>query len=204
MKCGVLERSVWLLFRGSFQRNLSLFHIPQKERKIVMRMANEKYREIIAFIPPFEKNDILRVNIISAAQLASVYLCLKNKPSVELMKEYYEQSMNAVMGRFMRPSNSFSEKYIRKLKSDAQKSQKATNPYTWRYTVEPGANSKSIDAIFDRCGICVLMKELGIPELTNAMCAYDYAMAKLNGTIFTREYTLATGGAVCDCHYRKK
>lgn len=60
------------------------------------------------------------------------------------------------------------------------------------------------DAIFDRCGIWHMMKELGIPEATPALCRYDYGMAKETNTIFTREQTLAGGGSVCDCHYKKK
>lgn len=60
------------------------------------------------------------------------------------------------------------------------------------------------NAIFDKCGIYELMKTLGISEITPAMCAYDYGMAKLTGSEFTRKYTLASGGPVCDCHYKKK
>ncbi|HWR18757.1 MAG TPA: L-2-amino-thiazoline-4-carboxylic acid hydrolase, partial [Clostridia bacterium] len=62
----------------------------------------------------------------------------------------------------------------------------------------------SYDMLFDKCGIYNLMKDLGISEITPAMCAYDYSMAKITNTVFTREYTLASGGPVCDCHYQKK
>ncbi|BAK98679.1 hypothetical protein OBV_14810 [Oscillibacter valericigenes Sjm18-20] len=31
------------------------------------------------------------------------------------------------------------------------------------------------------------------------MCTYDYDMAEQGGTVFTRQYTLASGGTYCDC-----
>lgn len=67
-----------------------------------------------------------------------------------------------------------------------------------------GPTVESFDAIFDQCGISHMMNQLGIPEATPALCRYDYGMAKLTNTVFTREQTLAGGGSVCDCHYQKK
>ena len=56
-------------------------------------------------------------------------------------------------------------------------------------------------AVFYTCGICTLMNKLGLSEYIPAMCAYDYDIAEMNNTKFTREFTLATGGPYCDCHY---
>lgn len=86
----------------------------------------------------------------------------------------------------------------------AAKSQLSSNPYTWRFKVHEGSTVESFDAIFDKCGIWHMMNQLGIPEATPALCRYDYGMAKLTNTVFTREQTLAGGGSVCDCHYQKK
>ena len=58
---------------------------------------------------------------------------------------------------------------------------------------------------FTRCGICVLMKELGLYDLTPALCHLDYTMSEAGGvTNFVRQYTLASGGPYCDCGYKKK
>ena len=48
------------------------------------------------------------------------------------------------------------------------------------------------------------MTELGLKEYISAMCTLDYDMAALNNTEFSREYTLASGGKYCDCHYNHK
>lgn len=149
---------------------------------------------------------MLLINLLSASTFASIYLSLQNKPTIEQLTEYYETSMNDCFATkiVLKHNNNFSEKHQNNLNINALKSQKATNPFTWRYKFIRGENLDSFDAVFDKCGIYELMKTLGIPEITPAMCAYDYGMAKLTGTVFTRKYTLAGGGPVCDCHYKKK
>ena len=47
-----------------------------------------------------------------------------------------------------------------------------------------------------------LMKELGLYDLTPALCRLDYTMSEAGGvTDFVRQYTLASGGPYCDCGY---
>ena len=54
-------------------------------------------------------------------------------------------------------------------------------------------------------GMWVLMKELGLYDLTPALCHLDYTMSEAGGvTDFVRQYTLASGGLYCDCGYKKK
>ena len=51
----------------------------------------------------------------------------------------------------------------------------------------------------------VLMKELGLYDLTPALCHLDYTMSEAGAsTNFVRQYTLASGGPYCDCGYKKK
>ena len=54
-------------------------------------------------------------------------------------------------------------------------------------------------------GMWMLMQELGLYNLTPAMCHLDYTMSEAGGvTEFVRQYTLASGGPYCDCGYKKK
>ena len=54
-------------------------------------------------------------------------------------------------------------------------------------------------------GMWVLMKKLGLYDLTPALCRLDYTMSEAGGvTNFVRQYTLASGGHYCDCGYKKK
>ena len=48
-------------------------------------------------------------------------------------------------------------------------------------------------------------RELGLSELTPAMCRLDYTMSEAGGAdTFIRTYTLASGGPYCDCGYKKR
>ena len=79
------------------------------------------------------------------------------------------------------------------------------NPYSWNMELLPYADGSGYEARFSKCGICTLMKELGLFECVPAMCRLDYAMSKAGGaSIFVRTYTLASGGPYCDCGYKKK
>ena len=97
-----------------------------------------------------------------------------------------------------------SKKGREKLKEQAKRSEKNTNPYSWKFSVEDGRTLNQYSAYFYTCGICSLMAKLGLKEYIPAMCTLDYDMAAMNDTIFTRECTLAEGDKYCDCHYDHK
>ena len=79
------------------------------------------------------------------------------------------------------------------------------NPYSWNMDFYEYPNGSGYEGRFTRCGICVLMKELGLYDLTPALCRLDYTMSEAGGvTDFVRQYTLASGGPYCDCGYKKK
>lgn len=204
MKIGILEKTMWTVFRPTFQKNTSIIGV--EDSKSLMKKAKIKYYEILKDIPEYGENDVLLINLIGAAMYAAVYISLEKKPTIDQLSEYYEIAMNSniVMKIFLKSSDYYSKKYQNSLKKSAEKSQKSSNPYTWRFKVIQGDTLESFDAIFDKCGIWHMMNQLGIPEATPDLCRYDYAMAKLTNTVFTREQTLAGGGTMCDCHYQKK
>ena len=204
MKYGFLPRAMWLVFRGSFQKQLSF--LTQQNSGMLIRKAKKSYRTILNTIPKFDRDDRFLVNILSASMLAAVYLNLPKKPVLSVMTNYYHNAMtqNAVMKIFLNRSDHYTAISQAKLKWEADASQKRANPYTWKFRYESGKNLNSFTAYFDTCGICCLFRKLGIAEIIPAMCTYDYDMAELGGTVFTRQYTLAGGGPYCDCHYCKK
>ena len=79
------------------------------------------------------------------------------------------------------------------------------NPYSWNMDFYPYEDGSGYEARFTKCGICTLMKELGLYDHVPAMCRLDYTMSDMDGaTTFVREYTLASGGPYCDCGYIKR
>ena len=79
------------------------------------------------------------------------------------------------------------------------------NPYSWNMELYPYPDGSGYEARFTRCGICALMKKLGLYDLTPALCRLDYTMSEAGGaSVFVRQYTLASGGPYCDCGYKKR
>ena len=78
-------------------------------------------------------------------------------------------------------------------------------PYSWNMELYEYPDDSGYEGRFTKCGICVLMKKLGLYDLTPALCRLDYTMSEAGGvTDFVRQYTLASGGPYCDCGYKKK
>ena len=210
MKYAGMPMGMWILFRRSFRNHL---------------VAQPKYREIIAKLPEFEKADRFKMNIVNCAMLSAFVRSMKERPSLEKLTEYYAKAMMTGPMRWfcrMMGKKKFSEQDVQGMKATAAlkaadrnpySGMKATaalnaadrNPYSWNMEFLPYADGSGYEARFSRCGICTLMKELGLYDLVPAMCHLDYTMAEAGGACdFVRKYTLASGGSYCDCGYKKK
>ncbi|MBR4164329.1 MAG: L-2-amino-thiazoline-4-carboxylic acid hydrolase [Solobacterium sp.] len=209
MKYAGMPIGMWMLFGTSFEKNLVsvLQYTPQRAKEI-KKDAEKRYREIIRNLPEFEKEDSFTMNIVNCALFSAFYLNLDRKPSLEDMTQYYKQSMmTKPMHWFCKMSgkNKFTQKDIEGMKKTAAFKAADRNPYSWNMDFYPYENNEGYEARFTKCGICTLMKELGIQEIIPAMCRLDYTMSEAGGTSdFVREYTLASGGPYCDCGYHKK
>ena len=209
MKYAGMPSGMWMLFAGSFRKNLtSVLKYDAETAGTITGRAKKRYREIIEKLPEFEKGDRFKMNIVNCAMLAAFYLNMPEKPSVDKMTEYYRDSMmTGVMKWFCRMSgkSKFSDKDIAGMKATAALKAADRNPYSWNMDYFPYEDGSGYEARFYRCGICTLMRELGIYEVVPAMCALDYAMTEAGETAdFVREFTLASGGPYCDCGYKKK
>lgn len=208
MKYSGMPFGMWLLFKKSFRKNLNIFNINKKESKIITKNAKSKYKEIIKKLPEFEKNDRFKMNIVSCAMFASFISNLKEKPTLEDVTNWYNESMmTKSMKWFCKKTGKkkFTNKDIDNMEKTANLKAADRNPYSWNMEFYLYDNNKGYEARFTKCGICHLLKEEGLFEFAPAMCRLDYTMADAGGVSdFKREYTIATGGAYCDCGYYKK
>ena len=199
---------MWLLFEKSFREQLIFVLGYDKDTaRSVSKKAKLKYKEIIHSLPLFERDDRFRVNIISCAMLGAFILSMPKRPDTEELTEYYEKAMmTKTMKLFCRISgkNKFSESDKQAMKETAAKKHADRNPYSWNMDYYEYADGSGYEARFTKCGICTLMKKLGLYEHTPALCHLDYAMSEAGGaSVFVRKYTLASGGPYCDCGYKK-
>ncbi len=209
MKYIGMPMGMWVLFRRSFREKMvSVLGYDERRAARITREAKPRYRKIIAKLPEFEKADRFKMNIVNCAMLSAFLLSMETMPPVEQLTEYYGQAMMIrPMKWFCRMSGKkkFSDKDIRGMKATAELKAADRNPYSWNMEFLPYPDGRGYEARFTKCGICTLMKELGLYEMVPAMCRLDYTMSEAGGVSdFVREYTLASGDPYCDCGYRKK
>jgi hypothetical protein len=209
MKYTGMPMGMWLLFHRSFREKMAgVLGFSEAAAAETEKKALPKYKEIIADLPEFEKADRFKMNIVNCAMLAAFYLNMEKKPDAKQMTEYYEKAMMiGPMRAFCRIAGKkkFSKKDIAGMKATAALNAADRNPYSWNMEFLPYTDGSGYEARFSRCGICTLMKDLGIAEIVPAMCHLDYAMSEAGGTTeFVRQYTLASGGPYCDCGYKKQ
>ena len=201
--------AMWALFAGSFRKQLTaVFGYDTDTAKAIARRAKGKYKGIIRKLPAFEKGDRFQLNIVNCAMLGAFILSMPDRPDVETLTEYYAKAMmTKPMRWFCRQSGKrkFTAKDIARMKATAARKAANRNPYSWNMDFYEYPDGSGYEGRFTRCGICVLMEQLGLSDLTPALCHLDYTMSEAGGaTSFVRQYTLASGGPYCDCGYRKK
>lgn len=209
MKYMGMPLGMWALFAGSFQKQLTAtFGYDVQTAKAITKHAKPKYQEIIRELPEFEKADRFKMNVVNTAMLGAFVLSMPERPDVEKLTEYYADAMMTKLMRwFCRKSGrkKFTEKNIAGMKSTAALKAADRNPYSWNMEFYEYPDGSGYEGRFTKCGICVLMKKLGLYDLTPALCHLDYTMSEAGGvTNFVREYTLASGDPYCDCGYHKK
>ena len=200
---------MWVLFAKSFRRQLSaVFDYDADTAKEITKKAKPKYKEIIRELPEFEKEDRFQMNLVNCALIGAFILSMPKRPDVKRLTDYYAKAMmTKPMKWFCRQSgkNKYSAKDIEAMKATARLKAADRNPYSWNMEFYEYPDGSGYEARFTKCGICVLMRKLGLYDLTPALCRLDYTMSEAGGgTEFVREYTLASGGPYCDCGYKRK
>ena len=210
MKYAGMPTGMWALFAGSFREQLTeVFGYDEDAARQIAKMAKPKYKEIIQGLPEFEKADRFKMNIVNCAMLGAFILSMPRRPEVGPLTEYYAKAMMTTkpMKWFCRKSgkSKYTAKDIAGMKATAALKAADRNPYSWNMDFYEYPDGSGYEGRFTKCGICVLMKKLGLYDLTPALCHLDYTMSEAGGaTDFVREYTLASGGPYCDCGYKRK
>ena len=128
---------MWVLFAASFRRQLTaVFGYDKAAAASITKASKSRYKEIIARLPEFEREDQFRLNIVGCAMLCAFILSMPQRPEVERLTDYYAKAMMTVPMRWfcrMSGKRKFSEENIAVMKAAAAlKPQTATRiPGTW-------------------------------------------------------------------------
>ena len=209
MKYTGMPMGMWALFVSSFQRLLSaVLGYDAGTAKKIMKKAKPKYRELLNKLPEFERGDQFKANIVNCAMFCAIILSMPQRPEVGTLTDFYAKAMMTTPMRWfcrMGGKVKYTRKDIARMRATASLKAADRNPYSWNMDLIEYPDGSGYEGRFTKCGICALTKELGLYDLTPAMCHLDYTMSEAGGaTNFVRQYTLAGGGPYCDCGYKKK
>ena len=93
---------MWLLFAGSFEKNLiTVLGYDTIMSISIKTKAKSTYREIIKSLPKYEKGDHFKTNIIECAMLAAFLLNMTDKPSLNETTQYFQSSIMTRISGFV-------------------------------------------------------------------------------------------------------
>ena len=146
MKYAGMPMGMWVLFAGSFQKQLTaVLGYDAATAKAITKKAKPQYRQIICRLPEFEKADRFKMNIVNCAMLGAFILSMPQRPEVDRLTDYYAKSMmTKPMQWFCRKSgkSKFTPKDIAAMKATA--ALKAAEDGSW-VILETQAKDKAID-----------------------------------------------------------
>ena len=94
MKYAGMPFGMWVLFAGSFQKQLTtVLGYDAANARAITKKAKPQYRQIIRRLPEFEKADRFKMNIVNCAMLGAFILSMPERPDVARLTEYYAKAM---------------------------------------------------------------------------------------------------------------
>ena len=123
MKYAGMPFGMWVLFSGSFQKQLTaVLGYDAATAKTITKKAKPQYRQIIRRLPEFEKADRFKMNLVNCAMIGAFILSMPQRPEVDRLTDYYAKSMmTKPMQWFCRKSgkSKFTPKDIAAMKATA-------------------------------------------------------------------------------------
>ena len=203
MKDGIVIKGMWLLMGSAMKASLPVLGV--RNPKAFWKESKKIYRREMDKLAEYGPNDILKINLAHAVMLSAVYEACDPKPDIDAMTKFYRELFlrQRIILAALKRMDMLKPSEVRRQSAIGERSQKATHPFTWQFTVRVEDENR-YTAVFTRCGIYDYLDSRGMAHIVPAMCAIDYLFGECSNHWFLRESTIATGGEVCDCRYVSK
>ena len=203
MKEGPIIFASWVLLKKSMLATLPILGVD--DPRAFYRKARAIYKREMTRLPEYGEGDVLKLNLAQAVMLGAIYETCDPKPDIDTLTHFYHDFLThpAILRRAIAKRDMLTPAEVQRQVDIGKRSQRATHPFTWQFTVKV-EDADRFTATFTRCGIYDYLKSRGMAHIVPAMCAIDFDMGEISNHLFLRNSTLATGGAVCDCHYVRK
>ena len=192
-----------MVYKKEMLKNMPL--LTRGKPESVYKRARGIYKRELGRLDEFGQYDVMKLNLAFGVMIYSLYESCEVKPDVSELRRFCRNVvLTPKLSRaFLGSMDMTSEKGIQNQVMNAQKSRNATHPYTWQYEVTERGDRR-FRAEFSRCGIYDFFKSKGLEGLVPAICILDFSYCQVQGHIFLRKETIATGGSICDCTYISK
>ncbi len=203
MKEGIVISASWKLLEGSMLAALPILGVT--DPRAFYKKARAIYRREMDGLPEYGEGDVLKLNLAQAVMLGAIYETCNPKPDIDTLTRFYHEFLTrpALLRKLMGRRDMLAPREVKRQVDIGKRRPQATHPYTWQFSVN-AEDADRFTATFTRCGIYDYLRSRGMAHIVPAMCAIDYDMGEISNHLFLRNSTLATGGAVCDCHYVRK
>ena len=132
MKYAGMPFGMWVLFAGSFQKQLTaVLGYDAATAKAITKKAKPQYQQIIHRLPEFEKADRFKMKSVNCAMIGAFILSMPQRPEVDRLTDYYARSMmTKPMQWFCRKSgkSKFTAKDIAAMKATADLKSRRPQP----------------------------------------------------------------------------
>ncbi len=162
MKYAGMPFGMWVLFSGSFQKQLTAvlgYDATQSHHE----NAKPQYRQIIRRLPEFEKRPLQDEHrqLRNARRVHPLHAATSGGGQADgLLRKVHDDKAHAVVLPQERKSK-FTPKDIAAMKATAALKAADRNPYSWNMEFYEYPDGSGYEGRFTKCGICVLMKGWG-------------------------------------------
>ena len=92
MRYDAMAAGMWVLFGGSFRKQLSAqLGFDEKMAEGIASKAKIEYGNLIGKLPEFERGDRFKTNIVSCAMLSAFLLSMPKLPDTQKVVDYYRK-----------------------------------------------------------------------------------------------------------------
>ena len=191
MKYAGMPMGMWVLFAGSFQKQLTavLGYDAATAKAITKRQSHNTGRSSagcrsLKSGPLQDEHRQLR----NARRVHSLHAATPRGGQADgLLRKIHDDKAHAVVLPQERKKQVYRKGYSRH-ESHCRPESRRPQPYSWNMEFYEYPDGSGYEGRFTKCGICVLMKSWGY-DLTPALCRLDYTMSEAGGvTNFVRQY----------------
>ena len=207
MKNTICEKLMWAITKGTVLKFLTKEFSEDEMRAVKSEFRKHyiKMRTEIDDIGPMTKNP-LRICLAGGIIWLAAYEACNGRMDEEMFSRMITDTMNSPLYKkaFGAKDPFVAEKQQKKVVAFKVANEISDSEYNWQTDYTPGRDETEYFCTYRRCGLCVLGRKYGHPELIKHMCQMDYISIDMMGGVLYRTKTLATGGDCCDFHVVKK